>query len=162
MARYIPKRMTADLDGPFAVFLIGMRINSLLRVHHWLPLVSAMPKMMKELYENPELGMLGHEGWFGRTTMMVQYWRSVDHLMDYAKSRDHEHLPAWREFNRRAQKATTVGIWHETFIVEPGAYESVYFNMPRFGLARAGDHVEAIGHRTTARGRLGAADKKAA
>ena len=151
---YFSRRMTAELDGPFAVFLIGMRINKLWRVDHWLPVTRAMPRMMRELQANPELGLLGYEGWFGRTTLMLQYWRSVEHLMDYAKARDREHLPAWREFNRRARKASSVGIWHETYVIEPGAHESVYFNMPRFGLARAGEHVDAVGHRRTARGRL--------
>ena len=33
MARIFPGRMTADLDGDFVVFLIGMRINKLWKVH---------------------------------------------------------------------------------------------------------------------------------
>ena len=145
------ERMTASIEGEFAVFLIGMRINKLWRVDHWWPVATAMPKMIRELMENPELGLLGHEGWFGRTTIMVQYWRSTDHLMAYARSRDSEHLPAWREFNRRAAKGTSVGIWHETYVVQPGASESLYLNMPRFGLAAAGDHMPATGNRHAGR-----------
>ncbi|MEV7185015.1 DUF4188 domain-containing protein [Kitasatospora sp. NPDC093102] len=30
-----------------------------------------------------------------------------------------------------------VGLWHETYIVPPGGYESIYFDMPPFGLAAA-------------------------
>lgn len=33
----IPKRMTAEMEGSFCVFLIGMRINRPLRFHKWLP-----------------------------------------------------------------------------------------------------------------------------
>ena len=30
-----------------------------------------------------------------------------------------------------------MGTWHETYTVAPGQYESIYANVPRFGLARA-------------------------
>jgi hypothetical protein len=33
MARIIPDRMTAQLDGDFVVFLIGTRINKLWKIH---------------------------------------------------------------------------------------------------------------------------------
>ncbi len=44
------ERLTATLDGQFVVFPIGMRINQPVRIHKWLPVASAMPKMLKELY----------------------------------------------------------------------------------------------------------------
>ena len=69
-------RLTARLDGEFAVFLIGMRINHPWKVHKWLPVAAAMPKMLAELAKNPDLGYLGGDSWFGRTTLMVSYWRS--------------------------------------------------------------------------------------
>jgi hypothetical protein len=50
-----------------------------------------------------------------------------------------------------------VGIWHETYTVNPDQFESVYGNMPRFGLGAAMEHVEAIGRRETARLRLSSA-----
>ena len=31
---------------------------------------------------------------------MVQYWRSTEQLLAYAKNRDAEHLPAWKAFNQ--------------------------------------------------------------
>lgn len=40
------------------VFLIGMRINSLWRVRAWLPVFIAMPRMLRELYRQPEPGLL--------------------------------------------------------------------------------------------------------
>jgi hypothetical protein len=154
----IPDRMTATLDGDFVVFLIGMRINSWWRVHQWLPLARAMRRMRRELEEHPELGLLSREAWFsGRITIDVQYWRSLDHLMAYAHGASSQHLPAWREFNRRMAEARGVGIWHETYAVPAGRHETVYRNMPPFGLGRAGELVEAKGRRATARGRLQAA-----
>ncbi len=149
-----PQRMTADIDGDFVVFLIGARINQWWRVDKWWPLTRAMPRMMRELSEQPELGLLGSQGWFGRTTILVQYWRSLDHLMHYAHARDAEHLPAWRAFNQRMRNSNAVGIWHETFAVRSGAYEALYHNMPNFGLAQASSLVPATGKRKTARQRL--------
>jgi len=77
------QKMTAQIDGEFVVFLIGMRINQFWKVHKWLPVVRAMGRMLPELYRQPSLGLLHHEMWFGRTLILVQYWRSMDQLMDY-------------------------------------------------------------------------------
>jgi hypothetical protein len=49
----------------------------------------------------------------------------------------------------------SVGIWHESYLVPAGQYETVYSNMPAFGLAAASEHVPATGRRATARRRLG-------
>jgi hypothetical protein len=93
-------RMTARMDGDFVVFLIGMRINKPLAVHKYLPVLNAMPKMLTELYTKPELGLIHHEMWFSRTIILVQYWRSMEQLIDYAKNKDSAHLPAWQAFNK--------------------------------------------------------------
>lgn len=55
------ERMTAGMEGKFAVFLIGMRINRPWLPHKWLPVATAMPRMLKELYTKPELGLISHE-----------------------------------------------------------------------------------------------------
>jgi hypothetical protein len=47
-----------------------------------------------------------------------------------------------------------VGIWHETYLVEPGRHESIYNNMPLFGLGAAGTLVEAVGARQASRQRI--------
>lgn len=150
-------RMTARMDGEFAVFMIGMRLNNPLLVHKWVPIFRAMGRMLGELYSHPEMGLMSHETWFSRTLIMVQYWRSMDALLAYAKARDAEHLPAWREFNRAVGTTGAVGIWHETYVARPGTYETVYANMPAFGLGKAGELVEARAGLQSAAGRLGAA-----
>jgi hypothetical protein len=96
-----------------------------------------MPKMVSELYKNPELGFISHEQWIGRTTIMVQYWESFEHLENYANSNVANHLPAWQAFNKKIGCNGDVGIWHETYLLQPGCYESIYNNMPQFGLAKA-------------------------
>jgi len=149
-----PGRFAATFDGDFVVFLIGMRINQPLKVHRWLPPALAMPRMIRELLRQPELGFLHAEAWFSRTTIMVQYWRSLDHLLAYAKSKDAEHLPAWRDFNRGAGRDGSVGVWHETYSVGAGRYENIYVHMPTFGLGRAGMLEPAVGSMETAAKRL--------
>lgn len=148
------RRMTVRPEGEYVVFLIGMRINKPWKIHKWLPVALAMPRMLKELYARPGMGLLHHEQWFGRTTMMVQYWESFEKLEAYAKNRDAEHLPAWAAFNKAVNTNGDVGIWHETYRIAEGRYENVYVNMPRFGLAKAFEPTEAKGGYETARGRM--------
>jgi hypothetical protein len=148
------ERSTASLDGEFVVFLIGLRINRPLMVHHWWRVAKAMPRMINELRRHPELGFIHAEMWASRTTIMVQYWRSLEQLLSYATNKTAEHLPAWREFNRAVGATGSVGIWHETYAAGPGTYESVYVNMPPFGLGRAGTLYPASGTKQSARGRL--------
>ena len=148
------QRMTSAADGDVVVFLIGMRVNRWWKPWQWLRTALAMPRMLRELAQQPELGLLGSEAWFGRTTIMVSYWKSMDHLLGYAKLRNAEHLPAWRAFNQRIGMNGDVGIWHETYRVHPGDYENVYLNMPAFGLGKAAGVTEALGHRVAAAGRL--------
>lgn len=142
----IQERVTGRMDGDFVVFLIGMRFNRWWKVHQWFRVASSMPRMLRELESKPELGYLGGESWFARTSIMVQYWRSLDALMAYAKMREAEHMPAWRSFNKLVGTSGDVGIWHETYRVRPGDYESVYVNMMPFGLGKVGRLEPAHAH----------------
>ncbi len=152
MAEVIAKRVTADIEGDFVVFLIGMRINRPWKIHKWLPVFRAMPRMIRELERRPESGFLGHIMSLG---VIVQYWRSFDHLEAYARDADQLHWPAWVEFNKRVGGSRgDVGIWHETYRVCAGEYECVYSGMPPFGLAKASSAVDAVGQFESARGRL--------
>ena len=154
-----PGRFTAFVEGDFVLFLIGMRINRPWKIHRWLPLTRAMPRMLAELEANPALGLLGGEMWFGRTTILVQYWRSKEQLFAYATNRDAEHLPAWREFNRAVARTGDVGVWHETYRVSPGRYENIYVDMPPFGLGEVGARQPAGGPLSSAKGRVEASGR---
>ena len=117
-----------------------------------------MPRMLKELEAHPELGMLSARGHFGlRNLMVLQYWRSAAHLQAYAHASDKIHLPAWQAFNRQIGSQGDVGIWHETYVVPSGHAESVYVNMPRYGLGLAGAIFPAKGQRASAAKRLAGA-----
>jgi hypothetical protein len=152
MADVNPSRMAAEIDGDFVVFLIGVRINNPWKIHKWLPVVLAMPRMLKELAPHPETGFLGSTS---AGFLLVQYWRSFEHLEAYARNPDAQHWPAWRAFNKRmAGSRGDVGIWHETYLVKAGQYEAVYSGMPPTGLGKVGRLVPASGHRESARDRL--------
>jgi hypothetical protein len=150
----IPKRMTAEMQGSFCVFLIGMRINRAWRIHRWWPVLSSMSRMLRELRAHPDLGFLGGHLWFGRTLLLLQYWRSFGSLMRYAKHPDLSHVPAWSRFRQHVGDSGDVGIWHETYMISEGQYENIYHNMPAFGLGRVGRLVEATGHRESASQRI--------
>ena len=154
MATTIQKRMTSRRDEGFVVFLIGMRMNRWWKPWSWLPVVMAMPRMIRELLAKPELGFLGAESYFGRTTMMLSYWKSKEDLLAFASSRSGTHLPAWKAFYSAIGTNGDVGIWHETYVVAPGTYENVYVNMPPFGLGAVAGLVEATGPNARAARRL--------
>ncbi|MEH2212242.1 DUF4188 domain-containing protein [Nostoc sp.] len=156
MAQVIPGRFTAEIDEPFVVFLIGMRINKLFAFFKWIPTDRAMSSMLQNLNQNPEKGFLGGETFvYWRGVGLIQYWRSFEDLERFARNPDDAHLKAWQRFNQAIGADGSVGIWHETYLIEPGRYEAVYGNMPVFGLAAATKHVPAMGRKETARRRLG-------
>jgi len=162
MAQVIPGRFTAQIDGPFVVFIIGMRVNRLTALRRWVPTFLAMPRMLAELADHPETGYLGGRSFIaGRNAALIQYRRSFEELDRFARDPHKAHLPAWRRFNRLVGTDGSVGIWHETYLVASDQYETVYGNMPVWGLAAASAHVPARGRRETAARRLGFEDEPA-
>ncbi|WP_157267144.1 DUF4188 domain-containing protein [Azohydromonas aeria] len=124
---------------------IGLRVNKLWLVHRWMPMLGAMPRMINGLQRHPQMGCLHAESWLGGTAIMVQYWRGIEQLQAYAHDRTAAHLPAWRRFNRAVGTDGSVGIWNETYLASAANCESIYVNMPPFGLGRAGRLVGASG-----------------
>jgi hypothetical protein len=154
MAKVIPGRFTAEIEGSFVVFIIGMRVNRLFAFNKWIPVAKAMGPMIKELYQNPGIGFISMEFfWNWRGVTLLQYWRTYEQLETYA--RGGIHLEAWKSFNKSVGTDGTVGIYHETYMVQPGQYECIYGNMPKFGLAKAGEHMPAVGRMETSRKRMG-------
>ncbi len=152
----LPGRFTAQTDEPFVVFIIGMRVNKLWAIRKWWPVFQAMGPMLQTLYQHPQKGFLGMQtSAIWRGVLMVQYWRSFEDLENFARNQDDPHLEPWRRYNKAIGKDGTVGVYHETYIVQPGQYEAVYANMPVFGLAAATRSVPVDNAlRKTARGRL--------
>ena len=146
-------RFTAENHEGIVVFVIGMRINKWRAVHKWLPVMAAMPPMMKELAIHKELGCLSSESFFKLPlTFMIQYWRSEEEL--HAYSRGQKHLKAWKNFKQKTKNNDAVGIYHETYLISSGQSESIYVNMPEFGLAKALGKKEITPSTSSARQRL--------
>lgn len=157
MTKIFNGRFTAKTDKPFVVFLIGMRINQWWRIDKWFPVSNAMNPMMRALYTHPEKGFLHAEFfWNFSGPVLIQYWRSFEDLENFARSPSDPHLDPWKKFNQAVGSNGIVGIWHETYLVNPNQFECVYGNMPKFGLGAATEHVQAVGRRETARSRLDA------
>jgi hypothetical protein len=153
-------RWAASHDGEFVVFLIGMRINRPWKVHKWLPVFIAMPRMLMWLGDHPQAGLLHYELTVKSplSPLVVQYWRSFEDLEQFARSPDAPHLEAWKRFNAAVRDSGDVGIWHETYRVAKGASESMFGNMPPSGLGVAGNLVPVGSTATTAAQRIGARD----
>ena len=102
MAEVKPGRWMADIEGDFVVFLIGARSSrNLLRSFRDLGGRRGMLHMLKHLSEHPEKGLLGYEmSMFGG--IIVQYWRSFEHLERFANDKDDPHVAAWRNYWSRA------------------------------------------------------------
>jgi hypothetical protein len=155
MAKINQGRWTAEIEGDFVVFLIGPRWG----FRHPIATVRdlggrrGMGHMLKYLTEHPEKGLLGFQ--MGLPTI-VQYWRSFAHLEAFARDQDDPHLEVWRKFWRRVGKSGRTGIWHETYLVRAGEYETLYGNMPPFGLGKAST-LKPIADAVSARERFRAA-----
>ncbi|HVN16403.1 MAG TPA: DUF4188 domain-containing protein [Anaerolineales bacterium] len=157
MSKVFNGRYTAKTDQPFVVFLIGMRINQWWRFDKWIPVASAMAPMLTALFKYPEKGFLHAEYYWNFTgPVLIQYWRSFEDLENFAHNSSDPHLEPWKKFNQAVGQSGIVGVWHETYVLNPNQYECVYSNMPSFGLGAAVEHVEAVGNRETARLRLSA------
>ena len=106
-------RTTAAAEGDVTVLLIGMRINHFWAVHHWLPVLLAMPRMLRELAKDPERGLLNHVLLTAspRTYYVVQYWESKEKLYRYAHASDMFHHRAWAISTARNARARCAGTW---------------------------------------------------
>lgn len=144
-------RFTAEFDGEFVVFLIGSQVHRPLRFRQWLPVARAMTAMQREIAQHPEIGCLHIENFGAVRNISVQYWRSFEDLERFARSDEWSHLEAWRQFNKLIRDSGDLGIWHETYLVRAGEFETMYGNMPRFGLAAAGGHTALAASSTAAR-----------
>ncbi len=153
----VPGRMTAAFDKPVVLFLIGMRFNKLRNFPKFLWFARTMPSMLAELEKKPEAGLLWYRQWISYPNLMVQqYWESFDKLLAYANDKGALHSPAWGRYMRELAGEPSLGIWHETYLVEPGRNECIYSNMPPFGLGAATALTKAEGRLAAAKQRLAA------
>ncbi|MDT0302420.1 DUF4188 domain-containing protein [Streptomonospora wellingtoniae] len=150
MSEKKPVRITAEPRDSLTVFLLGARVNALLRPRRWVWVARAFRRMDAELADDPGRGLL-----YSRTlpsvrgVTVIQYWESTEALLRYAH--DATHSAAWRRYYRQGGDAA--GLWHETYEVglpqsggtdaegdceePPRGYEAIYVNVPTTGLGGA-------------------------
>ena len=148
----IPKKFSVvfpDEEGRFGnqpsnqdvvVFLIGTRINHPLGL--FAPGVTQLkfPEMVKDLEEHSEeYGFLGITNWINssdRTTnselMMVCYFRNNEGLQKFAHAPFHR--DNWDWWNKNVKKHPHISIYHETYHVPKGHWESIHVNSHISGL----------------------------
>ena len=142
-AEIIRTKFTARFDGDFVVFLIGARPNRANPFNKGTAAVGkAFQSMVEELENDDSLGYLGGDSYVGvntrkSATMMVQYWRSYEALQKWTYTRMGAHMKTVEQYMKEDRFDGTNGIWHETYKVRDGEYETVYANMPPMGLALA-------------------------
>ena len=89
---------------------------------------------MNKYFDSPEspAGFLGQTSYTRNDergaieTTFVSYWRSIEDLHAFAHTGLHRDTWLWWEKNLKRMDA--VGINHEIFLAEPGAWENVYVN----------------------------------
>jgi len=148
-------RWTAQIEGDFVVFIIGARLEKthpLRSLRDLGEFKNGMRAMLAHLTQHPEKGLLGYQN-AGISTMVIQYWRSFETLEAFARDDGDPHLATWRSYRKRVATSDRTGIWHETYLVRAGEYESIYGNMPPYGLGKAAELVK-IGADSRARSRL--------
>ena len=129
-------RRAAEVEGEFALFLVGSRFHKPWRIRRCYRMFRLYRRVLAEL-RSTDCGYLGGEIWVARTVIHVQYWRSIEQLQAFASDPGGSHSVAWRDFNVHLAQSDAVGIWHEAYRIEADAHQSVYLNMPEFGLAKA-------------------------
>jgi hypothetical protein len=151
MSKILPGRRTVNNDQDIVVFLIGARINKWWLLPLSLPILSRNQAMVRELRADPDSGCLAIQS-FGFAS--IQYWRDLESLQAYASAKERKHKPTWVMFAKKLFKNAAAGVWHETYQIKAGCYESIYVNMPAFGQGLFKQTVPADGPRATMARRL--------
>jgi hypothetical protein len=142
-------------NSDVVVFHVGARCN------HPLGILAPGFREMGEYFatvvgtlddKRDDFGMLGTSSWLsasqrsaGNETMQVYYFRDLEGLLKFAKSE--YHAKAWAWYNKvGAKKYPYLTIYHETFHVPKGHWETVYVNSHINNLASA--TVKTINEKT--------------
>ena len=129
-------RHKAVCDQSITLFLTGFKINRFWKYHKWLMIHRLLKKVNQELESSHGIGFLGQEQWHGNPDISVQYWRSHEELLSFARNKQALHFPAWLKFNEYVALNGDVGLWHEIYVVEADKMEGLYRNMQPIGLGR--------------------------
>ncbi|GJJ06668.1 hypothetical protein Clacol_000863 [Clathrus columnatus] len=154
-------------EPKLALMLIGSRCYSKMGSLEleYKNMGDVITQMVDELRAAPpedDTGFLSSENYMhakdvtGNCNMIVLYWRSYQHIWQFAHKRDGAHYPAWDRYMKLQREShrlgTEIGIWHE--IYEISNAEGIYHNMPRMGLGDMWDAVKTENGSTVYRNSL--------
>lgn len=133
------------MEGDPVVYVNGMRLNKLRAVHKWVLAGRKLAAMFDRLAADPDSGFLGYQPAFVglRTGAAIQYWRSLANLKRSANDPDDLHVPAWTWYEEEVDSGGGVGFWAELYVIEEGAYETFFRNMPPVGIGAVAGLVPA-------------------
>jgi hypothetical protein len=130
---------------PLVVFHLGFRSNHPLGP--FAPGVKDLGKHFAAMNESlvaeaEKYGLVGHSAWRAaergnhNSTMVVFYFRNIEGLNAFAH--DPIHRAGWDWYHSYVKNTghKHIGIYHETFSVKAGDYETIYENMPPSLLGR--------------------------
>lgn len=119
-------RQTVDLSAypNLVVVYLGMRVNRLTGLK---TLLGFGPRISKSAADRPA-GLLHHEVFlfslFPPHAGIRQYWRDMDSLMAWTRSKPHSDW--WKSF---LNNSGGTGFWHETYMIT-GGMEAIYDDVP--------------------------------
>jgi hypothetical protein len=130
--KYGAKAANSDV----VVFLIGTRCNHPLGIlaPGMREMGAFFPQMVKDLEEHAEeFGFLGMTSWISASQrktsnelLEVGYFQNIEGLHKFAHSEYHR--KAWAWWNRTYKQHPHLSIYHETFHVPKGHWETIYVN----------------------------------
>lgn len=129
-------------DSDVVVFLIGLRCNSPLGMlaPGFREVGPFFPQMVKDLEAHAEeFGFLGMTSWLNASDretnneiMSVGYFKTVEGLHAFAHSEVHR--KGWEWWNANTKQYPYLSIFHETYHVPKGHWETIYVNSHVSGL----------------------------
>jgi|JI10StandDraft_1071094.scaffolds.fasta_scaffold364288_3 hypothetical protein len=138
------EKFTTNTDKPLAVFLTGVQCRKITSMWKIPMITNKMIKMQSELKLDKKAGFYHGENFFTMTphftTLFLSYWDSPGSIERFANSKFFSHLESAKDYLKNFLSDTNLGIWHETFVVEPEKVESLYYNMEPFGLSAFQPH----------------------
>ncbi|CAI5458491.1 unnamed protein product [Closterium sp. Yama58-4] len=125
-------RMAGKMDGDFCLFLIGARANNPFPLGPaFASIGEVFNQAVRELEQESErFGFLGGDHYVGTDvtrgsqTIAVMYWRSYDHLVNYANDQNLVHGSAWKRMTQLLREGPDIGVWHESYAISAGHISS--------------------------------------
>jgi heme-degrading monooxygenase HmoA len=127
-------QVTAPVQNKVAVMMLGAKSNHPLGVFAptFREVGEHLFKMNDAFDSEPPNGFMGQTSFErkdergAREFVFISYWRSIEDLHVFAHSGLHRETWLWWEKNLK--KMNAVGINHEIYEAQPGAFENVYVN----------------------------------